>query len=634
MLDAIRDRAQGIFAKIILVLIIVPFALWGVGSYIQNKGDADVVASVNGQNILSQEFTQALKDQQERLRTKMGSSFDPALLESAEIRQSILDNLIKQHLLVQEASKVGVKITDAQLASVIAQIPAFQQDGQFQKTRYEALLRNQNMTPAMFESRVRQELMSQQLVGGLTASQFMPRTVVESVIKASEQQREASVVVLKPEQYLSKVKIEPAVVKAYYDSHLADFKVPEQVRAEYVVLSTDSLLSQMQVSDEEVNKYYLEHTKQYETPEERQAAHILISVAPNATAAEKSAATEKANQILKEVQKNPADFAELAKKYSQDTGSAAQGGDLGMFGRGAMVKPFEDAVFQMSAGQIKGPVASDFGLHIIKLTAIKPGKSRSLDEVKDTIVSELKKQKASKKFAEVADNFSNIVYEQGDSLKPAAEAMKLSIQTSGWISRNAGDNALLNNQKLLQALFSDETLNNKRNTEAIEVASNTLVSARVIEHKAASTKPFEQVSAGVADRLQKEQASVLAKRQGEEMLAQLKQGKSIDLSWEPPKTITRQSAQGLDEAALTQVFKADSHKLPAYAGVESAHGGFILLKISKVVEGGGIDDAKRKAYAQGLAELLASEQSSAYLASLKQQAEIKVMKEKLTKTEH
>ncbi|TCV87360.1 SurA N-terminal domain-containing protein [Sulfurirhabdus autotrophica] len=633
MLEAIRDRAQGIFAKIILALIIVPFALWGVDSYIHNKGEADVIASVNGQKILSQEFSQALKDQQERLRTKLGGSFDPALLDSPEVRQSVLDNLINQHLLVQEASKIGVAITDAQLASVIAQIPAFQQDGQFQKERYDALLRNQNMTPSMFESRVRQELMSQQLIGGLTASQFMSHTVVEAVMKASEQQREASVHVVKPEQFLSKIKIEPAAVKSYYDSHLADFKVPEQVRAEYVVLSADALLSQVQVSDEEVKNYFLSHSKQYQTVEERQAAHILISVAPDATAAEKTAANKKANQVLKEVNSHPADFAELAKKYSQDSGSAAQGGDLGMFGRGAMVKPFEEAAFKMTVGEITGPVKSDFGLHIIKLTAIKPAKSRALDEVKGEIVSELKKQKASKKFAEVADNFSNIVYEQGDSLKPAADALKLTVQTSGWVSRTSGDGAGLNNEKVLQALFSDEILNNKRNTEAIEVASNTLVSARVIDHKAASTKPFDQVSSAIAERLQNEQAVVMAKEQGETMLAQLRQGKSVALAWDASKTITRQNAQGLDEAALIQVFKANAHKLPAYAGVENPHGGFTLLKISKVTDATGIDEAKRKAYAQGLSELVASEQTAVYLASLKKQAEIKVMKEKLVKAE-
>jgi len=637
MLEAIRESSQRPFAKFVVMslvsLLILSFAVTGIYSWFSGSAGGDFVASVNGQKISQQELGQAVKDQLAKLRSKLGGNVDPAMLESPEVKLSILENIISQRLLVQQANHTGVVLPDALLASVISQIPAFQKDGKFSKETYEALLRNQNMTPAVFESSVRQDLLTQQLLGGVTDSALVPHVVADAVIKASEQQREVSRIVLAPEKFMAQAKLDPAAVKAYYDNHRNDFMVPEQARVDYLVLSTESLMPQIQVSDDDVKKYYAEHAAQYQLPEERQAAHILISLPAGASAAEKAAASDKANQVSKEAKQNPAGFAELAKKYSQDTGSAAQGGDLGMFGRGAMVKSFEDAAFQMKVGEIKGPVQSDFGFHIIKLLAVKPSKTRTLDEAKAEIAAELKKQGANKKFAEIADTFSNAVYEQGDSLKPAADALKLTIQTSSWIGKKGGDVAALNNDKLLQAIFSEEVLKNKRNTEAVEVAPSTLVAARLAEYKPASTKPFEEVCAVIANRLQREQAVALANKEGQALLEQLRQGKAVNVAWEAPKSITRQRTQGIAESAVEQAFKADAHKLPAYVGIENPQGGFQLLKIGSVTEVGAIDEAKRKGYVQALSELLASEYSAAYLASLKRQADIKIHKEKLAKSE-
>lgn len=637
MLEAIRESSQRPFAKFVVILLvsllILSFAVTGIYSWFSGSGGGNFVASVNGQKISQQEFDQAVKDQLAKLRSKLGQNVDPSMLDKPEIKLSILENLISQRLLSQQASHAGVALPDTLLANVIAQIPAFQKDGKFSKDTYETLLRGQNMTPAVFESSVRQDLLNQQLLGGLTDSVFVPHVVVDAVIKASEQQREVSRIVLMPEKFMAQVKIDPATVKAYYESHRNDYLVSEQARVEYLTLSIESLMPQIQVGDADVSKYYAEHAAQYQVPEERQASHILINLAAGASAAEKATATDKANQVLKEVKQNPSAFAEQAKKYSQDTGSAVQGGDLGMFGRGAMVKPFEDAAFQMKVGEVSGLVQSDFGLHIIKLVAIKPAKSRALEEVKAEIIAEIKKQGAAKKFAEVADTFSNAVYEQGDSLKPAADALKLPIQSSAWMSRKGGDDAKLNNEKLLQAIFSEEVLKNKRNTEAVEVAPSTLVAARLAEYKPSATKPFEEVSAVIANRLQREQAVVLANKEGQALLLQLQQGKAINVAWEAPKSITRQRAQGVAESAVEKVFKVDAHKLPAFVGLENPQGGFQLLKVTQVTDIGEIDAMKRKGYSQALSELLASEYTAAYLASLKREADIKIKKEKLIKSE-
>lgn len=623
MLEIIRERAQGLIVKIILGLITIPFALWGVDSYIRGGDKVDIVAEVNGQNITRQEFSRTLKEQQERMRGAMGERYDPAMLDRPEVRQSVLDGLVQQHLLAMEANRVGINLPDTLLASIIAEIPEFQQDSKFSQARYESMLRAQDMTPAIFEHRLRQNLMIQQLFEGLSHGVAVPRASEEMVARLAEQQREISLAMLTPEQYMIQLKVDPADVKAYYDKHREEFLVPEQARLDYVVLSADESQQQMVVSDEEVKKYYDEHSAQYHEAEQRRASHILI------------AERTQAEQILKEIKQNPARFEDLAKQHSKDPGSAAQGGDLGFFARGAMVKPFEDAAFGMKGGEISGLVQSDFGFHIIKLTAIRPGGARSLDEVRGEIGQELKKQKAVKKFAELAETFSNTVYEQPDSLNPVADALKLKIQSSPWISKKGTDMALLKHPKLLQAVFSEDALKLKRNTEAVEVAPNTLVAARVAEYKAASYKPFEELHTELAKRLLRERGNVAAVKQGKDALASLQKGGAVaDLKWGATILISRENASSMGKDALSQIFRADAGKLPAYTGIENPKGGYTLIKVSKVVEPDAIDPAKRKSYANQLRQAFAQEYSSAYLASLKQKADISIKKEKLEKVEN
>lgn len=622
MLEIIRERAQGVIAKIILGLITIPFALWGVDSYIRGGDKVDIVAEVDGQNITRQEFSRTLKEQQERMRGAMGERFDPAMLDRPEVRQSVLDGLVQQRLLAMEANRVGFNLPDTLLASIIAEIPEFQQDGKFSQARYESMVRAQDMTPAIFENRLRQNLVIQQLFEGLSHGVAVPRASEELVVRLAEQQREISQAMLTPEQYMIQLKVDPADIKAYYDKHREEFLVPEQARLDYVVLSVDELQQQMVVGDEEVKKYYDEHGAQYGEPEQRRASHILI------------AERTQAEQILKEIKQNPAKFEDLAKQYSKDPGSAAKGGDLGFFARGAMVKPFEDAAFGMKGGEISGLVQSDFGFHIIKLTAIRHGAARSLDEVRADISQELKKQKAVKKFAELAETFSNTVYEQPDSLNPVADALKLKIQSSPWISKKGADMPLLNHPKLLQAVFSEDALKLKRNTEAVEVAPNTLVAARVAEYKAASYKPFEELNTELAKRLLREQGNAMAVKRGRDALASLQKGGAVaELKWGATILINRENASSMGKDALNQIFRADAGKLPAYTGIENPKGGYLLVKVSKVVEPGAIDPAKRKSYANQLRQALAQEYSSAYLVSLKQKADISIKKEKLEKAE-
>jgi peptidyl-prolyl cis-trans isomerase D len=634
MLEVIREHAQGKIAKAILVLITIPFALWGVDSYMTGGGGGQVVAKVGGQEISQNEFSQALRDQQEQMRTALGKSFDPAMMDNPEIRKSVLDGLVNQRVMLADATQDGLAVTDAQLARFIAGIEAFQENGTFSTARYESVLRQQNMTVGMFEHRLRQDLLLQTAQAGVIRNAFIPKTVAENLVRINEQQRETSQALIQIEQFMPQARIEATAIKDYYEKNRDEFKLPEQARLEYVVLSAENLAAQLTVSEEEIAAYYKEHASQFGQMEERQASHILIGMAATASTAERTAALEKARKVLQEAKQNPDNFAQLAKQYSQDTGSAAQGGDLGYFGRGAMVKPFDDAAFNMKAGEISDLVQSDFGYHIIKMAAIKPAQLRSLQDVHGEITQELKKQKAGKKFAENAENFSNLVYEQGDSLAPVAQQLGLKIGQSDWVTRMASETPLLNNPKLLQAVFAEEVLKNKRNTEAIEVVPNTLVAARLLEYKAASVKPLEEVAAALGQRLQRQQASALAVKWGKDALAQLQQGNTPDgLNWSPSQLVSRSRPADLGPEVLKESFRAKADKLPAYAGVENKQGGFTLVKVSKLLETGPLEEGRKQAYAQRFSGMLEREYAAAYLAGLKQKTKVEIRKDALEKTE-
>lgn len=633
MLEAIRQRAQGWFAKVILVLIAIPFALWGVDSYVRDASTDTVVARVGEEKISAVQFDEALREQRERLREMLGESYDPAQIDSPEFRQSVIDGLVTRTLLALEARQQNLIIDDAQLAGLIQAVPAFQQNGQFSQALFERLLRQQGMTVASFANRLRADYTAQILRDSVAGSQFTARSSVLRLIALGEERREVSDAQIKSENYLPRVQLDPAAARQYYDKHASEFKSPESVRVEYVVLSVAALLPQVAVSDEEINKYYSERQTQFGEAEQRRASHILVAVAQDAPATASQAARAKAEQILAELKQTPSRFAALAKQYSQDTGSAEQGGDLGFFARGAMVKAFEDAVFSLTPGALTGPVQTPFGWHIIQLTEIKPGKIAPLADVREKILLDLKTEKAARKYSEVAERFADLAYEQSDSLQPIQEALQLPLQTSTWLTRQNAAEPALNNGKILQAIFSDETLKNKRNSEAVETADKTLVVARVIDHRPETKLAYEQVAAQLETRLKREQALRLARADGQAMLQQLRRGQTIPgLAFSAPQMATRQAAQGFDEKSLAQVFKADASKIPAYTGAETPSG-YAIYKISRIMPGATDDTARVRAYGQRLDQLLGEAYFSAYVAGLRQKYPVKINSEQLIKAD-
>lgn len=627
MFDLIHNHKKLI--QIVLAVIFLPFAFFGIDSYFRGADRSGSIATVNGQPVTQREFEQALQERQNALQRMVGSRVDPALLDTSELRFAVLESIVRQRLLLNQALREGVLIPDAQLQQVISEQPAFQEGGKFSHARYEELLRRQGMTPVNFEITLRRDLMLDRMSEAYRSTAVVPNAVTERLLRINAQQREVSQSVLEPDRFVSQVKLDAGAAKQYYDTHPNEFQVAEQARLEYLALALDTIAAQSEVSADEIKQYYEQNSKRFAKSEERQASHILIAVDAKSSAEEKQVARVKAEALLKQVKQNPASFADVAKKYSQDPGSAAQGGDLGFFTRGAMLKPFEDAVFQMKPGDIAGPVESTYGYHIIRLTAVR---GQGLDDVKKQIELDLKRQKSGKKFSEMAEQFGNLVFEQGDSLKAAADALKLPIQTSGWVSRSGSEDKLLNNPKLLQAVFAEDAVKNKRNTEVIDVGNNTLIAARVVEYKPASMRAFEEVKAEITKRLTQQQAAQLAAGQGREMLAKLKQGGEVSgLTWGTANLLSRENPQGYAGPMLAEVFKADAGKLPAYTGLENAQGGFVLLKITRVVDAGAVDIAKRKAASDELRKLMGQEELDAYVASLKLKSDVKVQQDQLEK---
>lgn len=625
LLENLRAKTQSKFAKIILVLILVPFALFGLDSYVRNSSSNESAARVGRQEVTVNEFNNAYRTQQQQMQSILGAQYDAAAMDTPEARKAVLDNLINNRLMVAEAADAGMVISDARLAKRIAEIPNFQEDGKFSKTRYQNFLRSSGYTERGFEARMREDIMIQQLRESVTDTPIVPQTVVDTFIRAQEQTREVSVANFAAEQFMPQVKLADGAAKAYYDAHQSEFEIPLQVKLEYLVLSADQLGQQVKVTDDEVKKYYDTNAEKYKEAEQRKASHILINAAPTASEAEKKAAKDKADDLYQQAKKNPAGFAELAKKHSQDTGSGKQGGDLGFFGKGMMVKPFEDAAFSMKKGDIREPVLTDFGYHIIQLNDIKPEKVRSLAEASGEIQQELKKQKAEKLFAEKAEGFGTQVFEQSGSLKAAADKYELKIQQTDWLSRKSPAPPPLNSDRLLNAVFSDAVLKDKRNTEAIETAPNTLVAARLLESKPATIKPFDEVKSLIQQKLIRDEATKAAVKAGQEQLALVKDGKElVGSKWATPLKISRDKpAPTLPPQASDAAFKIPAGKLPAFAGVETAQG-YLLLKLTQVQDAGAIDDAKRKNYAERIKSALVQQDLNSFLASLRAGTSVKV----------
>jgi peptidyl-prolyl cis-trans isomerase D len=629
MLEAIRERAQGWLAKIILALLVVPFALWGIDSYFRGGGEANVIADVDGFSITAQEFRNQMRNRLRAERQRAGTNVSEASLDTPTLRKQVLEDLVTRQLVLQAAVGSGFRGNDAEVAQFIGSIPAFQENGKFSQARYEAVLRSQDMAPQRFEASMRQDMILRQFELAYTGSSLVSMTSASHLARIGERQIELSEIVFAAAPHQADVSINEADIRDAYQSGKERYTVPARVRLEYVVLSQDAIAEQVSVDESEARKYYDSHPDEFREAERRDASHILI-MAPAEDQKARETAKKKAEGLLAELRAHPERFADIARKSSQDPGSAEKGGELGSFPRGVMVQPFEAAVFSMREREIRGPVETEFGYHIIRLNSIVPGTQIGFDVVRGDILQNLRRLQAGNRFAEAAEQFSNLVYEQPDSLRPAADALKLDVLTSDWVSRDSAQ-GMLNHPKMREAVFSPDVLNDKHNTEAIEVAPNTLVAARVIEHQPSRVRPLAEVEPEIRTRLIHEKALQLAKAAGEAALSAARGGKEPGPRWSPFRKVSLSQALGLRAQTVEALFKAAAHGLPAYVGELDPQAGYVLYRISRIIDPPAPGPQKVLAYSQSLSRAMSLAELDAWSRYLRSRADITVHEDRLKK---
>ncbi|MES2716778.1 MAG: SurA N-terminal domain-containing protein [Pseudomonadota bacterium] len=582
MFDFVRKHNR-LFLGLILLLILPSFVVFGIQGYSgMTEGANAAVAKVDGQKITQAEWDASHQDQAQRVRQQR-PEIDPKLLDSPEARAQTLDALVRERVLAVAADKLHLAVGNERLQRLFVTDPQFAMLRNADNSINKDLLSAQGMSVAAFEARLRQDLTLQQVQGGITGSVLAAAAPVGQALDALLQRREIRFARFSTADYLTKVNPTEADIAAYYKSHEADFRAPEQASIEYVVLDLSVLKKSVAVPEDDLRKYYSENASRYTAAEERRARHILVQAAKDAPADVKQKAKAKADGLLAEARKNPVGFAELAKKNSDDPGSAANGGDLDFFGRGAMVKPFEDAAYAMKPGEISNVVETDFGYHIIQLEAVRGGEKKPFEAVRASIEDEVRQQGASQRWAEAAEQFTNTVYEQADSLQPVIDKLKLEKKTA-TVRRQPlpGASGPLVSAKLLDAVFGNDAIKNKRNTDAVETGPNQLTAARVVQHQPSRTLPLAEVRDAVRQRLVASQAEALARKDGEARLAQLKADPASG-ALAGPVVVSRPQPGEFSRQALEAVLATDATKLPAVVGLALPGEGYLVARIDKLL---------------------------------------------------
>ncbi len=627
MFESIRKHSKVVM--LVLFLLIIPsFVLVGIDrNYF--SGGSPAVARVDGKDITQDEWDNAHRMESDRIRAQ-SPGVDAKLLDSPQARYATLERLVRDRVLAAAAQKMHLMTSDARLARELQSIPQIaalkRADGTLDTEAYRALVAAQGLSPEGFEARMRQDIAVGQVLGAVTQSALASQAEASLAFDALLQRREIQVARFKATDFASKVNVTDAEVQAYYDAHPAQFQQAEQATVEYVVLDLDAVKAGISLSEDDLRTYYKENLPRLAGKEERRASHILINAPKDAPAAEREKARARAQELLAQLRKAPGSFAELARKNSQDPGSAPAGGDLGFFGHGAMVKPFEDAVYAMHKGDISDVVESDFGYHIIQLTDIKKPREPSFEELRPKLEADLKQQQAQRKYAELAEGFANAVYEQSDSLAPVAEKFKLKVQTAVGVTRQPapGATGALASPRLLEALFQPEALQSKRNTEAVEIAPSTLAAGRVTAYQAAMTLPLDKAQGKARTLYLADKSAQLAREQGEARLAAWKAAPASASGLGAAITVSRDHPQDVGRAVLDAALQTPVDALPAWVGVDLGNDGYTVVKVNRIVPRDEQEGASRLAERQQYGQVWGSAEALAYYELLKQRLKVQI----------
>ena len=619
MFDFIRNHNRVLF--FVMVLLIFPsFAFFGVQGYSRfSDPSSAAVARVDGQKVTRAEWDAQHKKQIAQLRER-APNVDVKLFDTPEARRQTLDNLVRERVLFAAANRAHLQVGDERLMREIQSVPQLaalrRPDGSFDLAAYKAMVESGGRTTDSFEAGVRQDLMLRQVLGGIADSAPPGGAAARGALEALLQQREVQVLRFDSKELAAGLAPTDAELAAFHKAHESEFRTIEQAQIEYVVLDAPALEQGVTVNEPDLRKYYDENAARYTVAEERRASHILIAATKDAPAEQRAKARAKAEAVLAELRKNPAGFADAAKKNSDDTLSAPRGGDLEFSGRGGFAaKAQEDAIFAMKVGEISNLVETEFGYHIIRLDAVRGGDKKPFEALRAEIEAEVKKQLAAKRFSEVAEQFTNSVVAQADSLQPTIDKLKLKKQTATVQRSPAPDTTgALASPKLLEAVFSSDSIKNKLNTEAIDIGPNQLASARVVQHLPSRVQPLAEVQAQVRSRVVAEQAGAKAHKAGEARLAELRAADAT-AGLPAPLTLSRNNPQGQPRALVDAVLRADAAKLPQWVGVDLGSAGYALARIA-AVKPPAADAPELSALAPRYAQAWSAAEAQAYYKAL------------------
>lgn len=627
MFESIRKHSK-IVMFLLFLLIIPSFIFVGIdSSYFSGKSPA--VARVDGKDITQEEWDNVHRMESDRIRAQ-SPGIDGRLLDSPQARYATLERMVRDRVLQVAAQKMHMLTSDARLARELQNIPQIaalrRPDGTLDAEAYRALAGAQGLTPEGFEARVRQDLSVNQVLGSVMASALTGPTEARLALDALLQRREIQVARFNAPDFASKVTVTDTDLDAYHKANPGKFQQAEQASIEYIVLDLETVKAGITLNEEDLRTYYKENLSRLAGKEERRASHILINAPKTASAADREKAKAKAQELLAQVRKTPGSFADIARKESQDPGSASTGGDLGFFGPGAMVKAFEDSVFSLKKGDISDVVETDFGFHIIMLTDIKAPRQPSFEELRPTLEADLRQQQAQRQFAEAAESFANAVYEQPDSLQPAAEKLKLKVQSATGITRTPAPaaNGALANPRFLEALFQPDSLQNKRNTEAIEIGPSTLAAGRITVYQPAMTLPLDKARDQVRTLYLAEKSAELARQEGQARLADWKATPTSATGLSAATVVSRDRMQNQPREIVDAALHAPVDNLPAWAGVDLGVQGYAVVKVTRIVEREATDDIRTRMEQEQYLQSWSSAETLAYYDLLKQRFKVQI----------
>jgi peptidyl-prolyl cis-trans isomerase D len=644
MLQTIRDRATGWIAWAIVILLIIPFALWGIQEYFRGGSEVNV-AEVGGVSIsriaLDNAVDQALRQTKDRPQGKA----------MEQLRQSVLNSLIQEEVLVQAAANAGMRVSDAELAQVIRSVPAFQRDGKFDRDLYVRLLRANGLTVEGFEARQKREMLSRQLSSGVVNSAFVTGKELDYVTRLWERKIDLAYLTLPVKRFESGVEIKDEQVANYYDQHHDEFMTPARVKLSYLKLDVKEMEKNVKVTDKELRAQYEEQKASFSVPEQREASHILIAVDDKADKAAVEAAKKKAEDIRKQILAGES-FAAMAKKYSDDPGSAGKGGDLGLIDRGTMDKAFEKAVFALPEGEISEPVRTPFGFHIIKVTKIKPAHEKTFEEVRPVLEKDYRRQQAENQFYDQSQTLDDLSYENPTTLDVAAAQLGLQIQETGWITRKGAADGIGSYPAVVAAAFSSDVLaggdlSHAVNSKMIELkqgAGNSdqvppVVVIHLKEYERSKLRPLDEVRGQITDKLRAEAARDKAREVAGQWVAKLNGGEDLkalakenDLKLTEAGYVGRNDAKH-DSAIVRAAFKMKkpSGGKAAFESLELPSGDVAVFAVSAVQDGdpAKVSEQTRKFLEQFVTVTTASSEMKDLLDNLRKEADVTIYADQL-----